>query len=181
MSQSLFSDGYSSRSKKITNARTELASSRRGTKSNELYGDGAAQSVHSWATLKVPRSNPRRIRVSMPPTRLFLSTGKRWPRSGWKGWTISVHPKCLLWSSAVCSNRRDAERAHRFTVRFRDVDTSQGLRLVPPVVEFVNCPLFLLGCVPNFSVHTGGFLTSVFRHSSNSNNLAAIRVGQQAL
>src|SRR5438445_10935222 len=43
------------------------------------------------------------------------------------------------------------------------------------------CLCFLLGCVPNFLVHTGGFLAIVFRHSSNGKNFAAIRVGQQAL
>src|SRR5438132_4102816 len=43
------------------------------------------------------------------------------------------------------------------------------------------CLCFLLWCVPNFLVHTGGFLAIVFRHSSNGENFAAIRVGQQAL
>jgi len=35
--------------------------------------------------------------------------------------------------------------------------------------------------VPDLFVHTRGFLAIVFRHSSNGENLAAIRVGQQAL
>jgi hypothetical protein len=39
--------------------------------------------------------------------RRFLSTSKRWPRSGWNGWRISAHPKCELWSSAVRSDRPD--------------------------------------------------------------------------
>src|SRR5437868_12717434 len=43
------------------------------------------------------------------------------------------------------------------------------------------CLCFLLWCVANFLVHTGGFLAIVFRHSSNGKNFAAIRVGQQAL
>src|SRR5207245_10286489 len=43
------------------------------------------------------------------------------------------------------------------------------------------CLCFLLWGVPNFLVHTGGFLAIVFRHSSNGENFAAIRVGQQAL
>jgi hypothetical protein len=43
-------------------------------------------------------------------------------------------------------------------------------------------PLCLpLWCVPNFLVHTWGFLAIVFRHSSNGENFAAIRMGQQAL
>src|SRR3989441_13019212 len=43
------------------------------------------------------------------------------------------------------------------------------------------CLCFLLWCVPTFLVHTGGLLAIVFRHSSNGENFAAIRVGQQAL
>src|SRR6185437_9943839 len=43
------------------------------------------------------------------------------------------------------------------------------------------CLCFLLWSVPNFLVHPGGFLAIVFRHSSNGENFAAIRVGQQAL
>ena len=45
----------------------------------------------------------------------------------------------------------------------------------------MNCLCFLLWCVPNFLVYTGGFLAIIFRHSSNGENLAAVRVGQQAL
>jgi hypothetical protein len=45
----------------------------------------------------------------------------------------------------------------------------------------MNCLCFLLWRVPNFLVHTGGFLASVFRHSSNGKNLAAVGVGQQVL
>src|SRR5215472_5542414 len=57
----------------------------------------------------------------------------------------------------------------------------EGVEVDTPALEFVNCLCFLLWCVPNFSVYTGGFLTIIFRHSSNGENLAAVRVGQQAL
>src|ERR1700730_14134284 len=43
------------------------------------------------------------------------------------------------------------------------------------------CLYLLLRCVPNFLVHTGGFVASVFCHSSNGESFAAIRVGQQPL
>src|SRR6266496_383099 len=43
------------------------------------------------------------------------------------------------------------------------------------------CLYLLLRCGPEFSVHTGGFLASILRHSSNGVNFAAIRVGQQSL
>src|SRR6516162_9005195 len=66
---------------------------------------GSAQSVHSRAILKLPRFNSRRISVSTLDTRRFLSTSKRWPRSGWKGWRISAHPKGELDSGAVRVNR----------------------------------------------------------------------------
>ena len=42
------------------------------------------------------------------------------------------------------------------------------------------CLCLLLWGVPNFLVHTGGFLAIVFRHSSNGENFAAV-VGQQTL
>src|SRR5437667_4245274 len=75
----------------------------------------------------------------------------------------------------------DTERAHRLTVRFRDVYTSEGLRLIAPALEFVYGLYLLLWGVPNFSVHTRGFLALVFRHSPHGQNFAAERVGQQAL
>ena len=131
--------------------------------------------------LKVPQSSPRRMRVSLPAIRRFLSTGNRWPRSGWYGWRISAHPKCSLCSSAVCVNRRDSERAHCLAVRFRDIDTSKGPRMIAPLLEFMNCLRFLLRCVPDLSVYTGRLLAIVFCHPSNGEDFAAVRVGQQAL
>jgi hypothetical protein len=38
-----------------------------------------------------------------------LRTSNRRPRSGWKGWEISAHPKGEWGTSAVCSDRRQAE------------------------------------------------------------------------
>ena len=89
------------------NSKSDWASSRRGGKPSESDSDGSAQSVHSRATLKLPRSNSRRISVSTPAMRRFLSTSKRRPRSGWKGCRISAHPKGELRSSAVRSDRPD--------------------------------------------------------------------------
>jgi hypothetical protein len=43
------------------------------------------------------------------------------------------------------------------------------------------CLHLLLGCVPNFFVHTGSFLPSIFRQSSNGEYFAAVRAGQQML
>ena len=86
--------------------------------------------------------------------------------------------QCLLGSIFHSGN---SERAHRSAVRFRDVNTSKRLRLIAPTLEFMYCLCLLLWCVPNFLIHTRGFLAIVFRHSSNGENFAAIRVSQQAL
>src|SRR5260221_8838234 len=43
------------------------------------------------------------------------------------------------------------------------------------------CPRLIFRCFPDFLVDTWGFLAIVFRHSSNGENLAAVRVGQQTL
>jgi len=94
-----------STSSRLTNSRSDRASSRCGGKPSDSDRVGSAQSVHSRATLKLPRSNSRRNSVSTPATRHFLSTSKRWPRSGWKGWRISAHPKSELGSSAVRVDR----------------------------------------------------------------------------
>jgi len=48
--------------------------------------------------------------------------------------------------------------------------------MIAPVLEFINCVYFLLWCVPDFSVYTGGLLAAVFCHSSNGENFAAVRV-----
>ena len=42
-------------------------------------------------------------------------------------------------------------------------------------------PEFIFRCFPDDLVHTWSFLASIFRHSSNGENLAAVRVGQQTL
>src|SRR5438445_3573926 len=75
----------------------------------------------------------------------------------------------------------NSERAHRSAVRFRDVNTSKRLGLIAPTLEFMYGLCLLFWCVPNFLVHARGFLAIVFRHSSNGENLAAVRVGQQVL
>jgi hypothetical protein len=79
--------------------------------------------------LKLPRSNSRRRRVSMPAIRRAFKTWKRWPRSGWNGWRISAHPKCDLCSSAVRAGRWDAQRP-QLSIRFRYVDAPYRLRPV---------------------------------------------------
>ena len=102
-----FCSGPASCSSRAANWKSKSASSRCGDPPIEMQRDGSAQSVHSRAMLMVPRSKARRIKVSMPDTRRFLRTSKRWPRSGWNGWRISAHPKCELRSSAVCADRPD--------------------------------------------------------------------------
>src|ERR1019366_8950770 len=92
-------------SSRVTNSKSSPASSRRGGKPGESDSDGSAQSVHSRAILKLPRSKSRRISMSLPARRRFLSTSNRWPRNGWKGWRISTHPKGELGSSAVRTDR----------------------------------------------------------------------------
>src|SRR5262249_47226673 len=86
--------------------------------------------------------------------------------------------QCLLSSIFHSGN---SKRAHRYSVRFRDVYTSKGLRLIAPTLEFMYGLYLLLWSVPNFSVHTRGFLALVFRHTSNGKNFAAVRVSQQML
>ena len=94
--------------------------------------------------------------------------------------TGSSASKCnACWASIFHGG--DSERPHRFAVRFRDVNTSERLRLIASALECMYCLCLLFWCVPNFLVHTRSFLAIVFRHSSNGENFAAIRVGQQAL
>src|SRR5215831_19876854 len=66
--------------------------------------------------------------------------------------------QCLLPSIDHGGN---SEWAHRFAVRLRDVNTSQGLRLITPTLQCMYCLCFLLWCVPNFLVHTWSFLAIV--------------------
>jgi len=75
----------------------------------------------------------------------------------------------------------NSERAHRLLVRFQYVHTSKRLRLITSPLECMYCLCLLFWSVPNFLVHARGFLALVFRHSSNGENFAAIRVSQQAL
>jgi|HubBroStandDraft_2_1064218.scaffolds.fasta_scaffold70455_1 hypothetical protein len=75
----------------------------------------------------------------------------------------------------------DSQRAHLFLVRFQYVNTSERLWLIASALKCMNCLRLLFWCVPDFLVHTSGFLAIVFRHPSNCKNFAAIRVSQQAL
>src|SRR5207302_1677203 len=49
------------------------------------------------------------------------------------------------------------------------------------LLECMYCLCLLFWCVPDFLVHPRGFLAIVFRHSSDGENFAAVRVGQQVL
>ena len=120
--------GIVSCSSKVANSKSESASSRCDGKPS----DGSAQSVHSRAMLKLPRSNSRSRRVSIPAIRRAFKTSKRWPRSGWNGWRISAHPKCELRSGAVRADRGDAKLSHP-SVRLGDFHPSHRFRLVGPV------------------------------------------------
>src|SRR5713226_1171673 len=68
-------------SRKVANSKSESASSRWGGKPS----DGSAQSVPSRAMQKLPRSNSRSRRVSIPAIRRAFKTAQRWPRRGWNG------------------------------------------------------------------------------------------------
>ena len=76
--------------------------------------------------------------------------------------------QCLLGS---IFHRGNSERAHRFSIRFRDVNTSKRLRLIASSLECMYGLYLLFWCVPDFLVHPRGFLALVFRHSSNSKTL----------
>src|ERR1035441_362767 len=69
-----FCSGMVRCSSRVANSNSESASSRRGGNSSEQYGDGSAQSVHSRAMLKLPRSNSRSRRVSIPAIRRAFKT-----------------------------------------------------------------------------------------------------------
>ena len=86
--------------------------------------------------------------------------------------------QCLLGS---IFHRGNSERAHRFSIRFRYANTSKRLRLIASLLECMYGLCLLFWCVPDFLVYTRGFLAFVLRHSSNGENLAAVRVGQQVL
>jgi hypothetical protein len=123
-------------SSRVANSNSESASSRRGGKPSEQYGDGSAQSVHSRAMLKLPRSNSRSRRVSIPAIRRAFKTWKRWPRSGWNRWRISAHPKCDWPSGAVRAGRRYAQHP-RASARLRYLYPPHRTRDVGSLQEFV--------------------------------------------
>src|SRR5258708_19445634 len=77
----------------------------------------------------------------------------------------------------------DARNAQRtlFAVSLRNRDTPERLRMIPSLPERGYGRCFLLGSVPDDSVHSWGCTTFVFRHSSYGKSLAAVRVGQQTL
>src|SRR5260370_12492500 len=77
-----------------------------------------------------------------------------------------------------CGN---SEWTHRFAIRLGYIDASQGLRLITPTFQGMYCLSLFFRCFPDFLVHTWGFLTLVFRHSSNGESFAAVGVGQQTL
>ncbi len=123
-------------SSRLANSKSESASSRRGGKPSEQYGDGSAQSVHSRAMLKLPRSNSRSRRVSIPANRRAFKTSKRWPRSGWNGWRISAHPKCELRSGAVRADRRYPQPPFA-SARFGYLHPPHGARHVGPLQQLI--------------------------------------------
>src|SRR5262245_24424548 len=67
----------------------------------------------------------------------------------------------------------NSERPHRLSIRFRDVNPSERLRLIASALKCMYCLCLLFRCVPNFLIHTRGFLAIVFRHSSNGKNLTS--------
>ena len=67
----------------------------------------------------------------------------------------------------------DTQRPHRLLIRFQYVDASKRLRLIASALKCMYCLCLLFGGVPNFLVHTRGFLAIVFRHSTNSENFAS--------
>src|ERR1700722_16262438 len=105
------------------------------------------------------------------PVRVFVS-------SGFQHGIECQQMQCLM---ASIFHGGDSERPHRFAVRFRDVNPSERLRLIASALQCMYCLYLLFWCIPNFLVDTRSFLASVFRHPSNGENFAAIRVGQQAL
>src|SRR5882724_11810687 len=62
--------------------------------------------------------------------------------------------QCLLGSIFHSGN---SERAHRFAIRFRDVNASERLRLIAPTLECMYGLYLLFWCVPDFLVHARGF------------------------
>src|SRR5215469_5022907 len=72
--------------------------------------------------------------------------------------------------------------SHRFAVRlFRDANTSERLNSITVPLQCMDCLCLLLRSVPDFSVHSRGFLARIFGYSSNGKNFAAVRAGQQTL
>src|SRR5580704_7250626 len=105
------------------------------------------------------------------PIRVFVS-------SGFQHGIECQQMQCLVTS---IFHGGDSERPHRFAVRFQYVNPSERLRLIASALQCMCCLYLLFWCVPNFLVYTRSFLASVFRHPSNGENSAAIRVSQQAL
>ena len=140
-----FCSGLVSCSRRVANSKSKSASKCRGGKPSESYGDGSAQSVHSRAMLKVPRSNSRSRKVSIPAIQRAFKTWKRWPRSGWNGWRISAHPII----NAICEPVQFALAVP--TVRDRVVQMAT-LLILEPIFEadFEDCSY---GFRPGRSAH----------------------------
>src|SRR5260370_30657807 len=81
--------------------------------------------------------------------------------------------QCLLGSIFHSGN---SERAHRFTIRFRNVNASKRLRLIASTLECMYGLYLLFWCVPHLSVHPTAFLAFVFRHSSYLRHLDLVRM-----
>src|SRR5215469_3456090 len=62
--------------------------------------------------------------------------------------------QCLLGSIVHSGN---SERAHRFAIRFRNVNASERLRLIASSFKCMYGLYLLFWCVPAFFIHTRGF------------------------
>ena len=88
-------------------------------------GTGSARSVQSRGTVKVPAPLPLRITLSLIATRRVLRMRKLWPRSGWNGWVILVHPKSPLHASALRTNREQFEWQNDIDYRWGNNDRNR--------------------------------------------------------
>ena len=140
------------------------------------------------AALDVALQNPLRVRcVGQRCEALFdrISAGPLLTepigvlvRGGFHNGVEREQVQCLLCSIDHCGN---SEWTHRFAIRLGYIDASQGLRLITPTFQGMYCLSLFFRCFPDFLVHTWGFLTLVFRHSSNGESFAAVGVGQETL
>ncbi len=98
-------------------------------------------------------------------------------RRGFRDGQQRQQMQCL--HGAVC-HRRDAQRS-QLPVGFRNVDSSQRLRVIPAPLQPAQCFVFRRRSAPYFPVHSRRAFALIVCHSFHGQGFAGKRAGQQPL